>query len=205
MFSIKPCFNAYSTRYVHVPTYARSFRNTRNSKVTISLIYFQRLQSRLPLFMYVTYWASAVKFFFDTFLRRCDFEMLFTLTLKILGLQYFSGTDHSEMENHRIYIYIYTHIYVPLFYSTLTLSWWKWGDSAGIQIFYGLDDWRFDPQWNMDFYLPQKPPRTALELTQAPPLCMAGRTVDIRPPTSTGVRAEQSYISTSPLCLHGIL
>ena len=54
--------------------------------------------------------------FFDMFLRRCEFEMLFPLTPKILGLQHSSGTDHCELENHQIYIYIYIYIDVPLLY-----------------------------------------------------------------------------------------
>jgi len=101
-----------------------------------------------------------------------------------------------------IHTHTHTHTFVcidvPLFYSTLHLSWCEWGVSAGIQTCYGLDVCRFDLHWDMDFSLRQKPPRTALEPTQTPSLCMAGRAVDIRPPTSTEVRTEQSYISTSP-------
>jgi hypothetical protein len=40
------------------------------------------------------------KVFFHKFLLHCDFEMLFPLSLKIQGLQHFSGTDHCELENH---------------------------------------------------------------------------------------------------------
>lgn len=47
------------------------------------------------------------KVFFDKFLLRCDFEMLFPLTLKILGLQHSNGTGHCELENHLIDIYLY--------------------------------------------------------------------------------------------------
>ena len=58
--------------------------------------------------------SGKVFFFFDTFLCCCDFEMLFPLTLKILGLQHSNGTDHSEMENHRIYTHTHTHTHLSV-------------------------------------------------------------------------------------------
>jgi hypothetical protein len=206
VFSFTPCFNAYCSCYVHLPPHARSFRNTRNSQATISLIYFQRLWSCLQIFMYVTYWASAVKFFF---FRQVSASLrlwnVISPNPQDTGVTAFQR-NRSQWIGKSSDIYIYICINVLLLYPTFILNWWKWGDSvADTETCYGLDNWRLDPQWGMNFSLRQKPPSTALEPSQTRPLGMAGRAVDIRPPASTGFRTEYRYISTSPLRLHGTL
>jgi hypothetical protein len=130
--------------------------------------------------------------------------MLFPLTLKILGLQHFNGTDHCELENHRrgIYIYIYIYIYmsVPLFYSTFNLSLWKWVDSvAGIETCYGLDDWKFDPQWGVDFLFARSRPERPWSRLRLPHCVWQGVLLTSDPQQALGL-GQSTDIFLLPLC-----
>ena len=100
---------------------------------------------------------------------------------------------------------------VPILHSRYQLfDWLAVRHPVGVASRYGLDGSRFDPWWGQDFpHCPDRPrahPASCRMGTECfPGVKRPGREIDHPLPTSVQLKKEQSYTSTTLLCLHGML